>query len=68
MSTSELKGWKPCPFCGAKNVKFDKCTLRVRCGACRATSGLITRFIAQGMTEEQAAQAAWNERAHEETD
>lgn len=58
-------GWKPCPFCGSQNVKFDPCTLRVRCGTCRATSGLITRFAKQGISEQEAARAAWNERNYE---
>lgn len=57
--------WKPCPFCGSRIVKFDPCTLRVRCGTCRATSGLITRFVKEGATEQEAARAAWNERINE---
>ena len=61
-------GWKPCPFCGSTIVKFDPCTLRVRCGSCRATSGVITKFVSQGMTEKEAARAAWNERTNEKTD
>ena len=60
--------FKPCPFCGSTEIKFDKCTLRVRCKHCFATSGVITRFIDQGMKEEEAAKAAWNERSYEKTD
>ena len=60
-----MDDWKPCPFCGAKKIKFDPCTLRVRCGECRATSGLITRYIAEGLSEQEAARAAWNVRAYE---
>jgi hypothetical protein len=29
---------------------------------------VITRFIDQGMKEEEAAKAAWNERSYEKTD
>lgn len=59
----EIKDWKPCPFCGSRNIKFDPCTLRVRCGDCRATSGLITKYLKTGKTEEEAAREAWNDRA-----
>ena len=59
--------WKPCPFCGCTTIRFDYCTLRVRCANCRATSGIITRFVKKGMSEKDAAQAAWNERANEKT-
>ena len=52
----------PCPFCGGKKIKFDKCTKRVRCANCFATSGMISKFIAQGMNEDEAALAAWNTR------
>lgn len=54
--------FKECPFCGSEKIKFDKCTLRVRCGSCFATSGLITKFINLGMETEEAAIAAWNTR------
>lgn len=55
---------KPCPFCGGLNIQFDKCTKRARCKDCFSTSGFITPFIAQGMTEEEAMYAAWNRREH----
>lgn len=54
---------KPCPFCGSRNVKIDKCVSRARCGDCMATSGLITKYINQGMDNQAALKAAWNKRA-----
>lgn len=59
MKDQELK---PCPFCGSKNIKIDKCTKRIRCKDCFATSGLITRYINKGLSEDEAVVAAWNER------
>ena len=53
---------KPCPFCGSTEVNLNKCTKRVWCKKCHASSGLITPFIQQGMTEEEATLAAWNRR------
>lgn len=67
MRLDDEKKWRPCPFCGSTEIKFDPCTLRVRCKKCRATSGLISRFTNLGMAEEDAARAAWNERANEKT-
>ena len=63
-----MKQFKPCPFCGCTDIRFDKCTLRVRCKGCFATSGTITKYINEGMTEEEAAKAAWNERNYEKAD
>lgn len=59
---------KPCPFCGSTEIRFDKCTLRVRCKKCFANSGIITRFANQGMSDEDAALMAWNTREYEKTD
>ena len=56
------KELKPCPFCGSRNIKFDKCTKRVRCKDCYATGGLITLYINKGLSEDEAVLAAWNER------
>lgn len=53
---------KPCPFCGGMNIKIDKCSKRVRCGDCFATSGIITRYMTNGVSHEEAAIKAWNER------
>ena len=57
----------PCPFCGSKEIEFNKCTLRIKCKKCFAQSGTVTRFIKQGMGEQEAAMAAWNERVRNET-
>lgn len=65
--TDTLESWKPCPFCGSRKIRFDHCTLRVRCAMCFATSGMITKYINQGMKEEEAARTAWNTR-YEEND
>lgn len=59
----EISKIKPCPFCGSRKIRFDKCTKRARCAECFATSGLITPFINQGKTEEEALYMAWNRRA-----
>lgn len=59
--------WKPCPFCGSTMIRFNKCTLRVRCGKCFATSGLITPFRSESITDEEAARKARNTR-NEKTD
>lgn len=59
---------KPCPFCGQVKVRFDKCTKRARCAVCFATSGLITPYINQGMTEDEAMIAAWNNRSEDGKD
>lgn len=56
---SVQEGVRPCPFCGSTEILIDKCSKRVRCKKCYATSGLITRFADKG---EGAALAAWNER------
>ena len=56
---------KPCPFCGGLTIQVDKCTLRVRCKSCFATSGLISKFINDGVAEEDAPIVAWNTRAYE---
>lgn len=53
---------KPCPFCGSTMIRFDKCTRRARCGKCFASGGLITPFINQGMSEDEAMREAWNRR------
>ena len=58
---------KPCPFCGSTDIKLDKCTARVRCKNCFATSGMISRLIAYGTSEELAPIMAWNTRAYEKT-
>lgn len=59
---------KPCPFCGSTHIQIDKCTKRVRCKNCFATSGLITKLIREGTKEEDAPIAAWNTRSYEEND
>ena len=53
---------KPCPFCGSRKIRIDHCTKRVRCATCFATSGLITPHKKDGMTDQEAAIATWNER------
>lgn len=53
---------KPCPFCGSRNIKMDKCSKRVRCANCYATSGLIAKFRKENMTDDEAAICAWNTR------
>ena len=55
---------KPCPFCGSVDIRIDKCTARVRCKNCFATSGLIGRFVAysENVSQEKAALQAWNTR------
>lgn len=62
-----MSEWKPCPFCGSRTIRFNKCTLRVQCAECHATGGLITKYINQGMNEEEAAKTAWNNRFKEAT-
>lgn len=57
---------KPCPFCGSTEISFDKCTKRARCKKCFATSGFITPFMKDGLTEEEAMYKAWNRRSHAE--
>ena len=59
MATGELK---PCPFCGSLDIRFDKCTKRVRCKSCFATSGLITKFKTDEISDDEAAELAWNTR------
>ena len=54
---------KPCPFCGSRNIKIDKCTARVRCGDCFATSGIIRKR--EGEDGVKAAVEKWNERYNE---
>lgn len=56
---------KPCPFCGEINISIDKCTSRVRCKSCFATSGMISKLVNQGVKEEDAPIIAWNTRAYE---
>ena len=58
-------GWKPCPFCGSKQIKFDKCTLKVKCAKCYATSGFLSKYINEGLSEDEAARTAWNTRYQE---
>lgn len=53
---------KPCPFCGSIEIKIDKCTSRVRCKNCFATSGMISKLVNQGISEEDAPLRAWNTR------
>lgn len=53
---------KPCPFCGSTDIRIDKCTSRVRCKNCFATSGMISRLISYGVKEEDAPLIAWNTR------
>lgn len=36
---------KPCPFCGSIHIQIDKCTSRVRCKDCFATSGMISKLV-----------------------
>ena len=57
--------WKRCPFCGSRKIKFSKCTLKVKCAECNATSGFLSKYINQGMSEEEAARTAWNTRYEE---
>lgn len=59
---------KPCPFCGGSEIMIDKCTSRVRCKSCFATSGMISKLINKGVNEENAPIMAWNTRAYEKTD
>lgn len=54
---------KACPFCGSTNIKIDKCVSRARCGDCMATSGLITKYVNQGMDNQEALITVWNTRA-----
>ena len=53
---------KPCPFCGSKNIIVDKCTSRVRCKDCFATSGMISKLIKDGVEADDAPIIAWNTR------
>lgn len=59
MTNVELK---PCPFCGSRKIKIDRCAKRVRCGECFATSGVISRYMREGVSDYDAAVMAWNER------
>ena len=56
---------KPCPFCGSKRIRVDHCTKRVRCQECFATSGIISKFIKDGTSENEAPLLAWNTRFYE---
>ena len=56
---------KPCPFCGSLEIRIDKCTSRVRCKNCYATSGLISKLVSTGTNETEAAVKAWNTRSYE---
>lgn len=56
--------FEACPFCGSSEVNFNKCTKRVWCKKCHASSGIITPFLQQGMTEDEAAITAWNRRTY----
>ena len=56
---------KPCPFCGEINIQIDKCTSRVRCKSCFATSGIISKLINQDISEKDAPIIAWNTRSYE---
>lgn len=56
---------KPCPFCGSILIQVDKCTTRVRCKNCFATSGMISKLVNEGVSEEDAPIIAWNTRAYE---
>ena len=58
--------FRECPFCGGKNITFDKCTKRVRCKGCFATGGLITPYLITGISENEAAAKAWNTRSYDE--
>ena len=62
----EKNDFRPCPFCGSRNIKFDKCTMRVMCKGCFAKSGMISKYVNDGMSEEAAAITAWNTRFTEE--
>ena len=59
---------KPCPFCGSYNIAIDKCTSRVRCKNCFATSGLISKYLTKTERKEDAALMAWNTRINEKDD
>lgn len=59
---------KPCPFCGSYNIIVNKCTERVRCKDCFATSGMISKYLNKAEKKEDAAILAWNTRAYEKTD
>lgn len=54
--------YEPCPFCGNKKIRHDKCTGRIRCGVCYASGPLIGKFMVEGVSEEQAAVNSWNRR------
>ena len=56
---------KPCPFCGEIRIQIDKCTSRVRCKNCFATSGMISKLINAGVPEEDAPLIAWNTRYYD---
>lgn len=62
MTVGELK---PCPFCGNEDITVDYCTTRVRCKKCFASSGLISMYKKDGMTDKEAAAAAWNTRSYD---
>lgn len=60
---------KPCPFCGSTELIIDRCTARVRCRNCYATSGLITKLLGEYKKSDQNAPIkAWNVRSYEKTD
>ena len=60
--------YKPCPFCGSTDIAHDKCTQRVRCRNCRATSGMISKWFNMGFTETESAVMAWNTRWNDADD
>lgn len=56
---------KPCPFCGNKDIFFDRCTSHIMCIKCGAKAPFISKFMTPERTESEAAIAAWNTRAYE---
>lgn len=59
---------KPCPFCGSMEIRIEKCTARVRCKNCYATSGMISKLVNQGVSEDKAPIVAWNTRSYEKSE